>query len=72
MNSPATPAKLPRQRPIGTSAEPQTEFNAPTGGESRDNSQMLKMQFRGGGILLRPIPFYVRNHNPTLQEFEIF
>lgn len=61
-----------RQHFRGSAAEPQTESTAPRASESRDSSQPHKIQFRGGGILLRPIPFFVRNHEPTLQEFEIF
>lgn len=72
MNSPATLAKSPRQKTMGTSAERETEFNAPEGGESRDKSQRWELHFQGGGILLRPITFYVRNDEPTLREFEIF
>jgi hypothetical protein len=61
-----------RQHFLGSAAESQTEMTAPRGNESHDNSQPRKIQFRGGGILLRPIPFYVKNNEPTLQEFEIF
>lgn len=63
---------LPRERLSGTPNKSQTDRNIEHIGASGDNRQPERIYFQGGGIVIRPIPFYVRNDQPTLQEFEIF
>lgn len=63
---------LPRERHSEAPNESKTDRNIQHIGESADNRQPVRATFKGGGILIRPIPFYVRNNQPNLQEFEIF
>jgi|GEM_PF-6237909 len=63
---------LPRERHAAAPNEGKTDRNIQHIGESADNRQPVRTSFKGGGIVIRPIPFYVRNNQPNLQEFEIF
>ena len=61
-----------RDRLSSTPNENKSDQNVEHIGASGDNRPSPGISFQGGGILIRPIPFYVRNNQPTLQEFEIF
>lgn len=55
------------------SAPSETDLTIPSEGASHESALQKKMPpFKGGGILLKPRPFYVRNHDLTLREFDIF
>lgn len=55
------------------SAPSEADLTIPSEGASHEKAHKKKMPpFKGGGIMLKPRPFYVRNHDLTLREFDIF
>mgnify|MGYP007130726630 CR=1 FL=1 len=60
-----------KQSAVGSAAENDLNSVQPRENAHLKSSTVYMPAFRGKGILLRPIPFPVRDNEPTLKEFAI-
>ncbi len=69
---PRTQSQQPLKQMLGALAELETETILPHSGQPASVERVRMSPPLSKGIPLRPIPFPVRNSEPTLQEFLIF